>query len=356
MCLASCGDRAQAPTDTTVPVPETSVQDSIPDSASPDLPDRAGEAGLPDQVKEARADFTDSTPDVEQETWTDGLLDLVPDLQPEPCPSFVPGTVSGTVASDDVVEASGLVASRVHPGVLWTHNDSGDKARFFALSTTGAHLGVFFLQGAKAYDWEDMALGTGPDPELHYLLIADIGDNAVAREEVTVFRTAEPPPGTPGAPANTDLPEWDQIHLAYPDGPHDAEAFFSDSLSGDWFIVTKVMKGDCDVYRAPFPQNPEDGPIQLQHLGSLPFEMATAADMSPDGTLVIIRSYVHAQAFARPPDLPISITLFAAPCPLPLAPEFQGETLAFAADNSGYFTLSEGTAQNLWWFESSPGQ
>lgn len=39
----------------------------------------------------------------------------------------------GVVECNDIKEASGIVASRVNPGVLWVHNDSGDKARTFAM-------------------------------------------------------------------------------------------------------------------------------------------------------------------------------------------------------------------------------
>ncbi len=34
--------------------------------------------------------------------------------------------LTGTLHSPRVKESSGIAASRAHPGVLWTHNDSGD--------------------------------------------------------------------------------------------------------------------------------------------------------------------------------------------------------------------------------------
>jgi len=88
-----------------------------------------------------------------------------------PGPTLAPGTtacdpyetigVAGTVASPDLVEASGMAASRTSPGVLWAHNDSRDGARVYALGSDGADLGGFDIAGALAFDWEDMAAGTG---------------------------------------------------------------------------------------------------------------------------------------------------------------------------------------------------
>ena len=65
----------------------------------------------------------------------------------------------GRVNDRRIKEASGLVASRKNKGVLWTHNDSGDRARVFAISTEDGHvLHELSVRGAGARDWEDLAL------------------------------------------------------------------------------------------------------------------------------------------------------------------------------------------------------
>ena len=46
-------------------------------------------------------------------------------------------------------ESSGLAASRLRPGVFWTHNDSGDKPRLYAFDTAGTHLGCWEAPGAE---------------------------------------------------------------------------------------------------------------------------------------------------------------------------------------------------------------
>ena len=86
---------------------------------------------------------------------TPGDEDAGPAVFPA-CPTFAGGVVSGTVASAEIREASGLVASRRHPGVLWVHNDSGDTARIFATRPDGTHLGIYSIMGAGSADWEDI--------------------------------------------------------------------------------------------------------------------------------------------------------------------------------------------------------
>ncbi len=42
-------------------------------------------------------------------------------------------------------EASGLAASRRNDGVLYTHNDSGDTGRVFAITTQGFTVGILII-------------------------------------------------------------------------------------------------------------------------------------------------------------------------------------------------------------------
>ncbi len=46
------------------------------------------------------------------------------------------------MSSPSIDESSGLSASRAHRGVLYTHNDSGDSARVFAVREDGTLVGM----------------------------------------------------------------------------------------------------------------------------------------------------------------------------------------------------------------------
>ena len=107
-------------------------------------------------------------------------------------PSFTAAIQQGNVGNSSISEASGVVASRANPNVLWTHNDSGDSARLFAMTTAGANLGAYSISGAGASDWEDISIGPGPVAGQQYLYIADIGDNGLSRSSVSVYRVPEP--------------------------------------------------------------------------------------------------------------------------------------------------------------------
>src|SRR2546425_2345850 len=66
------------------------------------------------------------------------------------------------LASPRLIESSGVAVSHAHPGVLWSHNDSGDGPYLYATDLTGADRGRVLVSGAENEDWEDMALGPCP--------------------------------------------------------------------------------------------------------------------------------------------------------------------------------------------------
>jgi hypothetical protein len=256
---------------------------------------------------------------------------------------------AGVVQYDPLVEASGLVASRTHPGVLWSHNDSGDGPHLFALTTSGGHLGVFTLAGAEARDWEDIAIGPGPEPGVDYLYAGDIGDNDSQRDLTFVYRVAEPAVDIDQAPVETTLTGVSTITLRYPDGPSDAETLLVDPLTGDLYVITK-RSTEVAVLRAAAPQSTTDV-IVMERAGTLslarvPFapaagQGAVGGDIAPSGLEVLLKTYLEIYYWKRASG---AEALFAHPSvTLPYVPEPQGEAIAWAADGSGYFTLSEET-------------
>ncbi len=270
------------------------------------------------------------------------------------CRQYADAVSSGSLESVEITEASGLAVSRTQPDVLWTHNDSGDSARLFATDITGVDLGQFTLQGATANDWEDLAIGPGPDPGVDYLYVADIGDNAEVRASVTVYRVAEP--DVSGGSAN--LTGVEAICVEYPDGPHDAETLIVDPDTGALLIVTKTMAGASSLFgvEAPAP----GGCMMAAPWGELTFgvpplegsAMTTAGDISDDGAFIVVRSYNRAFGWRRVPGASLEDAMQGEPCPLPLAIEAQGEALAIAPGGGSYITVSEGDTPTLWRYDA----
>lgn len=268
---------------------------------------------------------------------------------PEPAPIYGAALQSGVVQSAEVLEASGLTASRQNPGVLWTHNDSGDAGRIFAMTPAGTHLGTYTIPGALATDWEDIGVGPGPVAGVQYLYIADSGDNALGRNSVTVVRVPEPAISPAQAPAVVALAGMATLRMTYPAGARNAEAMLVDPLNGDLYLVTKEGSGSSELYRYPAPQDPQSV-YSLQRAGNLTFgseqlpgsPLVTGGAISPSGALVALRTYSHVFVWQRPAGMTIVAALARSPVARIAHAEPQGEAVAFPADGKGLYTVSEG--------------
>ena len=78
------------------------------------------------------------------------------------CRSYEDPAVAGTVTIEAVREISGVASSNNYADVIWMHNDSRGGPFLYATTSAGAPLGTFELDAAT-FDWEDMALGPGPE-------------------------------------------------------------------------------------------------------------------------------------------------------------------------------------------------
>jgi hypothetical protein len=258
-------------------------------------------------------------------------------------------TVTGRVDTDAATELSGLVRSRVQPGVLWTHNDSGDSARVFAISTTGHLRAELSVPGAENIDWEDIAIGRATGGGWA-LFLADIGDNAEARPEIVVYSAPEPRLGQGSAATRATTAPAQRFALRYPDGPHDAETLLVDPSTGALVIVTKDFNGTARVYTAPRRAPGASTTLGRRVTMSLgPGEAITAGDVSADGRTVALRSYDRAYVFQRHGGDSLARTLAHRPCVAgaDLIGEGQGEGLALAQDGRAFSTVPEGRHPEL---------
>jgi hypothetical protein len=269
------------------------------------------------------------------------------------CPRAGPGKLRGHVASPLLDEISGLVASRTHRGVLWVHNDSGDSARLFALRDSGELLLELRLLGAGAVDIEDVAIGPGPESGKQYLYLADIGDNLARRKRVFIYRVEEPAELAQGVVLTARA---HQLEVTYQDGPRDAESLLSDPATGDLYIVSKASFFSSDdaavgVYRVEHASLAASK-VSARRMAAVAMGPATAGDIAPDGTLIALRNYETLRFWRRTPGQPITDALGHPACPMPLADgDEQGEALGFAADGKGYYTISEGKRQPVYFHE-----
>jgi hypothetical protein len=179
----------------------------------------------------------------------------------------------------------------------------------------------------SARDWEDVS--SAPCDSGTCLYIADIGDNALMRQRLAVYRVPEPAPGD----AQTARP--DRFSVSYPDGSHNAKAAFL--LDNRLFIITKDQTGG--LYRS-VSRLESEGDVMLEHIGELGLRAVTDAETSPDGALVVVRT-PHDAVYYRAAELARGTVAPRARVPLDSLGEPQGEGVALDTDGTLYLA-SEG--------------
>jgi len=277
----------------------------------------------------------------------------------EDCPAFSPGEKTGVVAPV-LEEVSGLLVGRRNPDILWAHNDSGDRARLYALERSGRLRATYELKGVEAVDWEDMAWGAPqgqPGAAFGELLLGDIGDNFRWRRSVEIYGIEEPLVPLEATAAVRSIDRHKKTLLQYDNGPRDAEALFLDPISGQLVVIEKVSRGQTpSVFAAG---SPTAGRATLTRVGDLnpgpaslrDISLITAADISRDGLQILVRSYTRALLYLRAANESLAKALSSSPCAVPLRDEPQGEAICFDEGRDAYVTTSEHGSQPLFSFE-----
>jgi hypothetical protein len=273
---------------------------------------------------------------------------------------YSPPTIITTIKEKSISESSGLAASRTTPGAYWTHNDSGDGPFIYAFDTRGDSLGIFRVTGAQARDWEDMAAGPGPQANKSYLYIGDIGDNNEARDEVVVYRVAEPALNattrklTKVRPGLTEPAE--AIRLKYPDGKHDAEVLLVHPTTGNIYIVNKVPIANPVVYEATAPFT-SGKLITMKRLGEIRVPsifggVVTGGSISPDGRRVALCDYFQGYEIILPAGSKDFNEIWKQRMTgFDLGKRQQGESITYRLDGKAFLASSEGKRSPLFQVE-----
>ena len=256
-----------------------------------------------------------------------------------PPPSVGVREDAGLVELPEISEASGIAASRTNRGVLWLHNDSGGRNVLYAMTTGGRHLGTYLLGGASNRDWEDLAVGPGPDSLRDYLYVGDIGDNSAVHDVKLIYRVPEPEVDSSQLPASVSLDGVDRIALTYADGRFDAETLLLDPLTRDLFIVAKGAS-PAGIYRVAFPQSTSDT-VTADRVGTVAVSTAVAGDVSSSGEEILLKNYTTILYWCRTPGQPLWEALGVPGQAVPYTLEPQGEAVAWGAHAEGYYTVSE---------------
>ncbi|MGW3949583.1 WD40 repeat domain-containing protein [Streptomyces sp. NPDC004752] len=185
-----------------------------------------------------------------------------------------------TIGDPRITESSGLAASRLHPGIYWTHNDSDDGPYLYAVDgATGKTVATVTLSGVGSpRDVEAISIGPG-----NQIYVGDIGDNLDGSwPYVWIYRLPEPETLKDRTVRAT------QYVVKYADGARNAESLVVHPKTGRLYIIDKKEDGG-HLY---------EGPAQLSASGTNVFKpvapvdlWATDAAFSPDGRQLAVRGY-----------------------------------------------------------------
>ncbi len=264
-----------------------------------------------------------------------------------PCETgWTPAQEAGRVG-DLLAEASGLGASRLHPGVLWTHTDSSGEPTVYAVDVESGAIRGSLSVPMRNTDFEDLSVAACPGGEGSCVWVADTGDNALERDTLVVHALQEPET------------------LRQDDTPEDRWKFLIDSPGLDFEAIAVAPDGsrfwlfekvrdedrlDAGIY-APPEGFEADRPFELVRTGSLispglPVRFGravTGADLHPSGSRLLLRFYTGTWEWRLGADQDPGDLEDIEPTTVSLGPvsEGQGEAVCYAADGRDVWTLSE---------------
>lgn len=251
----------------------------------------------------------------------------------------------------ELAEMSGLAASTRHEGVLWSHNDSGNTFRVFALDTSGKVLATLTLTGVEpreqsGMDLEDIALGPcAPGDERSCIYLADTGDNFERRARVRIFRFPEPDPVVDATVA------VETLAFTYPDRPHDAESLVLDPRTARLAIVTKERDSLGELFAL---DGLAPGTVaKATHLGTLhtPGNVdfrTTAAALHPSGQRMLLRTYTRVWEVRRPGVTRLEELVQGEVAEVPGPSQAQAEAITWLPDGRSFLLGSEFAGQILY--------
>jgi hypothetical protein len=234
-------------------------------------------------------------------------------------------------------ELSGLVAV---DDQLVAINDGGDQLSVFLLDA-GCQVVDVHTAAVDPYDPEDVAVAADGT-----VWLADTGDNDAIRTTVALIALR--------LDGSTSV-----YRLAYPDGPHDAEALLL-APDGTPYLVTKEVLGASGVYRPAAPLV-DGGTVALARVAAVNLTftgtpggpvgqagqlLVTGGAVARDGSAIALRTYTDAYVWPLTgSDVPTALAATPVRVALPESP--QGEAISFAADNRTLLVASEGLPSDV---------
>lgn len=265
---------------------------------------------------------------------------------------------TGKFESEDILESSGVIASRNHRDKFWTHNDNGDDLRLFLVDVTGKLHAIVELANIKARDVEDIS-----EYEIDgesYIVLGDIGDNAFRRETCALLVFEEPELKLEREKVvRAKIDEIVRMEFAYEDGSRNCEAMAVDSRNQEVWLATKESlagrfsprKRTPAFYRLSIAdmKKVQQEPLVAEKIEPMQDPLVTGMDFSHDSSLAVIRTYTYARLYRRDSEQSWEEVFRTGDSELfGLPTQIQGEAICFFQDDSALLTTSEQKRQPIW--------
>ena len=271
----------------------------------------------------------------------------------------------GWLKSDDLNEASGMMASHSREGDFFVHNDEGEPV-LYVIDDSGADLGSVEIVPAKNKDWEDIT--SVPVEGGRWIVAGDIGDNKAKRKSIKLYFAEEPKTGEHDRySGRTDLKHT--LRLTYPDGPRDCESMAYDPIGKQILFLTKRDK-PSHLYAIDLQTALTEAKAELKFLGTIAklrpptstdrfhwggrtdfISQPTGFDISPDGSEAAIITYRSLYRFRREPDEDWLIALQRKPTEVVGPPSPQNEAISYSVDGKAIYVTTEKQPAPVFRFE-----
>lgn len=245
-------------------------------------------------------------------------------------------------------EVSGVAVVRTNPNLLWMHNDSGDTPRLFAVNRKGKIALTVNLQGAEAFDWEDM------DAQGKWVYAGDIGDNLTIRQSIQIYRFASPKISAKSHKDELNLTpnQWQMTTLRFPDGAHNCESLAA-TPDGRLLLVSKEESGVSGFY--VWNRAWKGGTTgTLTKIGAWKFggdeqfsRLTTGADFSSDGRKLVVTTYKALYEFRLKRSFDFA-SLELRPTVQNLPAQKQCEAVCYSLDGKTIYSTGEGKNADVW--------
>lgn len=240
--------------------------------------------------------------------------------------------------SNQLEESSGLVGGRTNSQLVYIceGKDNPNEVRLF--TQDAEYQGKIIVDGAINIDWQDIAIGPGPQDGVNYIYVGDIGDRGSNRDYLSVYRFPEPDLSGQTVPYSVSVSQVERIDFTVSQ-KRDFQTLMVDPITKDIIVVGTMQ---AMVYRMRYPQS-TNTIIKADYKGHHRLRREIkAGDISPDGKYVLIKDVGEVFKWEVPSgEDPVQVMFEVMPSKVPYTSEIEGGSLGWNAESNMYFTITD---------------